>query len=196
MARTRREIVQSVLAVTAMAAAVHAKPSFAAGLSGSTWCMSRRPHFDRVMSAWAVKRFVDKDAKFVFAATIEEAPQGTTPIGFKTGEFSMHDERGTCFHKVTTKFGLLSDPALAVLDRMCTQGIQWFLHGKPVDMNDRYARWAMGILGVADSMSGDAHRNNRSDQDLLDRSFPMYDVLYDQIGFELKQGSKPKPGGH
>lgn len=193
MAQTRRKIVQSALAIATIA--LSAKTANAAAMaSGKTWCVSRRPHFDRVMSAWAIKRFVDKDAKFVFAATIEESPKDATPVGFKTGEFSMHDDRGTCFHKVTTKFELLRDPAIAVLDRMCTQGIQWFLHGKPVDMNDRYARWAMGILGVADSMSGDAVRHNRTDQELLDRSFPMYDVLYDQITFELKKGTGQKNG--
>src|SRR3984893_1946341 len=36
-------------------------------LRGRRWVTRRRPHVDRIASAWLIKRFIDPDATFVFA---------------------------------------------------------------------------------------------------------------------------------
>ena len=185
--KTRRNVLQSfAVAVTATTvAAVTKRASAAVTEHGKTWAISVHPHFDRVMAPWAVKRFIDKDAKFIFAAKIDDVPKDVIPMGFPTGELSMHDERGTCFHKLITKYKL-DDPAILVLDRINKQGVEWFLHGTPVDMNDRYARWAFGLLGLSDATLVVA----KSDQEVLDRGFPNYDALYAVITKELAKDKK------
>ncbi len=189
--KTRRDILQSVAAVAAVALA--GKSAFAALTeNGKTWCISDHPHFDRIMAPWAVQRFVDKSAKFVFAKTIEEVPKGAFAIGFNSGEFSRHDANGTCFHKVAVKYKLLEDPAIVVMDRINAQGIGWYLHNEPIDVNDRYARWAFGLLGLSDAMLGRARREQWSNQAILDRGMPMYDMLYDQIVVEQKKAAEKK----
>ncbi len=188
---TRRDLLQlgAVAAVAVGAASLGAKSASAAD-TGKTYCISRHPHFDRVMAPWAIKKFVDKDAKFVFAAKIEDAPKDSIPLGFKTGELSMHDENGTCFHKTVVKYKLGGDPAIAIMDKVNKQGVEWFLHGTAIDANDRYARWSYGLLGLSDALVGQVERENKPDQTLLDQGLPLYEALYQQITFELKNPKK------
>lgn len=190
--KTRRDILQTVAAVAAVS--LVSKGASAAGMAenGKTWCISDHPHFDRVMAPWLVQRFVDKAPKFVFAKTIEEVPKGAYAVGFDKGDFSRHDENGTCFHKVAVRYKLLDDPAIVVLDRVNAQGIGWYLHNEPIDNNDRYARWAYGLLALSDATIARAHRDNLSNQQILDRGMPLYDVLYDQIVIEQKKAAEKK----
>jgi hypothetical protein len=185
--QTRRDVLQSAIAVAAAKALFIKGASAAVTESDKTWGVSSHPHFDRVMAPWAVKRFVDKNAKFVFAPKLEELPKDAIPMGFPTGELSMHDDKGTTFHKVMVKYKI-DDPAMLVLDRVNKQAVEWFLHGTPVDMNDRYSRWSFGLLGLSDALllkGGDG-------QPVLDLGFPNYDALYDLITVELKKGQATK----
>ena len=150
--------------------------------NGKTYGVSTHPHFDRMMAPWAVKRFVDKNAKFIFATKIEELPKDAVPMGFRTGELSMHDVGGTCFHKTVVKYKI-DDPAIHAMDKMNAQAVEWFLHKTLVDMNDRYVRWGFGLLGLSDALL----RKAKSDQEVLDLGFPIYDALYEQITFELQK---------
>ncbi len=187
--QTRRDVLQSVaVAIGTVAAAKSA--SAALTENGKTWCVSIHPHFDRVMGPWAIKRFVDKDAKFVFATSvkIEDAVKGAIPIGFTTGELSMHDDKGTCYHKVLVKYQLLNDPALVILDRVNKALVDWDLSKTPVDMTDQYARWSFGLLGLANAILVIA----KNDQEALDRGFANFDALYQYITAELKKGDAKK----
>lgn len=193
---TRRDLIKS--AVTAAAAGATAlitsRASGALTENGKTWGVSNRPHFDRAMAPWAIKRFVDKNAKFVFGAKIEDLPKDAIPIGFSTGELSQYDPAGgTCFHKTVAKYKI-DDPAVLAMERMNTQalvwsranrqpGVDWKKQPVPVDMSDRYARWGFGMLGLADAF---AHKA-KSNQEMLDLNFPIYDALYELISAELKK---------
>src|SRR5467141_1802797 len=43
--------------------------------SGKIWLTRPRPEIDRVGSAWLISKFIDPDAKFVFAPTVEAVPE-------------------------------------------------------------------------------------------------------------------------
>ena len=189
--KTRRDILQTVAAVAAVSLASKSA-SAALTENGKTWCVSNHPHFDRVMAPWAIKRFIDKNAKFTFAEKIEDAPKDSIPLGFKTGEFGMHDENGSCFHKIVTKYKLLDDPAIAVMDRMNAQGLEWYLHGKDIDAKDRYARWAYGLLALSDAIALRSRTENWTNQRILDQGTPVFDLLYDQIVAEQKKAAEKK----
>lgn len=161
--------------------------------NGKTWGSSRRPHFDRAMALWLIKRFIDKDAKFVFADKIDQLPAGVIPVGFPTGELSaVEPVGGSCFHKVVQKYKV-DDPAILRLEkmnsetlvwtRMSREGADWSKQPVPVDMGDRYARWGFGLLGVSDAFA----RQVKTDQDSLDLNFPIFDAIYNLITLELKK---------
>ena len=75
-AQTRRDVLRSATTIGIAGAALTVVRPAAAALTenGKTYGVSTHPHFGRVMAPWAVKRFVDKNAKFIFA-TIEAAPR-------------------------------------------------------------------------------------------------------------------------
>lgn len=190
--RTRRTLLCAAVAAATVALPFDGSASSAHTGNGKPWGLSKRPHFDRVLAAWAIKRFIDTQAQFVFAEKIEDLAPNAMPVGFPTGELSAFEPAGgTCFHKTVVKYQL-DDPALLALDKMDSQAIVWnraMLQGGnwtgrtlPVDMEDRYARWSFGLLGLADAFQ----RKARSDQECLDLGFPIFDALYDLVAFELK----------
>jgi hypothetical protein len=56
-------------------------------LRGRQWVTRRRPHVDRIASAWLIKRFIDPDATFVFADP-REFPNGAIPFDTPGAELS------------------------------------------------------------------------------------------------------------
>src|SRR6266849_5879162 len=57
------------------------------GLRGRQWVTRRRPHVDRIASAWLIKRFIDPDATFVFADP-REFPKESVPFDTPGAELS------------------------------------------------------------------------------------------------------------
>jgi len=82
----------------------HAGQARAEAFRRRRWVTRPRPHVDRLASAWLVKRFVDPDAEFVFAAP-EEFPPDAVPFDAPDAEFSHHGEDCT-FETLIKRFGL------------------------------------------------------------------------------------------
>ena len=59
------------------------------------WVTRPRPHVDRIASAWLIKRFIDPEATFVFAAPAE-FPADAIPFDAPGVELSHHGEDCTC----------------------------------------------------------------------------------------------------
>ena len=68
-ARDKNEVIRELAAHLA----AHALPP-----AGSTWVTRPRPHIDRIASAWLIKRFIDPQARFVFA---DETDAARRPAG-------------------------------------------------------------------------------------------------------------------
>src|SRR5207247_7823688 len=62
-----------------------------AHFQGKTWLTRPRPEVDRVGSAWLIRRFIDRKAKFVFAAEASAYPQAI-PFDMFGADFSHHGE--------------------------------------------------------------------------------------------------------
>lgn len=73
-------------------------------LRGRRWVTRPRPHVDRIASAWLIKRFVDPEAEFVFAAP-DEAPADAIPFDMVGAEFGHHGEHCT-FETLLARSGL------------------------------------------------------------------------------------------
>ena len=63
--------------------------------AGRVWVTRPRPGVDRMASAWLITRFIDPQARFVFAASPESAPRGALPFDMFGVEFSHHGDRCT-----------------------------------------------------------------------------------------------------
>ena len=78
------------------------------------WATRKAPWVDRLASAWLIKRFVDRDARFVWIESPRQRPRRAVGFDFDGAEFSHVDNRIT-FEVLLTSFGLDHDPALTAL---------------------------------------------------------------------------------
>jgi len=81
-------------------------------LRGRRWVTRPRPHIDRIGSAWLIKRFIDPDAVFVFAAPAD-FPKDAIPFDAPGVELSHHGE--DCTFETLVKRVHLRDRRLARL---------------------------------------------------------------------------------
>jgi hypothetical protein len=75
------------------------------------WITRPHPHIDRTACAWLIRRFVDRDAAFGFAADAEAAAAlGGTPFDMRGVELGHHE--GRCSFETMLARYQLTDPAL------------------------------------------------------------------------------------
>lgn len=76
------------------------------------WTTRERIHIDRLCSAWLIRRFIDPDAKFVFAPE-SNLPKGAIQFDVFGAEFSHHGE--DCTFETLMKSFQLKDKALTAI---------------------------------------------------------------------------------
>jgi len=69
------------------------------------WVTRERPHIDRIACAWAIKKFVDLEAKFLFIKRNEKVPRGATPYDLPDVELGHHGEKCS-FESLIEKYKL------------------------------------------------------------------------------------------
>jgi hypothetical protein len=75
------------------------------------WVTRPRPHIDRTACAWLIRRFIDPEATFAFAADADGARAlGGTPFDIRGVELGHHESRCS-FETILHTHGL-TDPAL------------------------------------------------------------------------------------
>ncbi len=81
---------------------------------GRIWATRRRLWVDRVASAWLIRRFIDRDAKFQWLAKPSDCPKRALGFDFDGAAFTHVGDRVT-FETLLASFDLHADPALARL---------------------------------------------------------------------------------
>jgi hypothetical protein len=78
------------------------------------WATRKDPWVDRLASAWLIKRFIDRDAKFAWIDRPRERPKKAIGFDFDGAEFTHVGNRVT-FEVLVASFGLGNDPGLAAI---------------------------------------------------------------------------------
>jgi hypothetical protein len=78
---------------------------------GRLWVTRPRPGVDRMASAWLIRRFIDPQAQFGFAADQHVLPHDCVPFDMFGVEFSHHADNCT-FETLCSVFGI-QDPAVS-----------------------------------------------------------------------------------
>jgi hypothetical protein len=76
------------------------------------WATRKAPWVDRLASAWLIKRFIDREARFVWIARPSERPKKAIGFDYDGAEFT-HVKNRVTFEVLAAAFGLDQDPALA-----------------------------------------------------------------------------------
>jgi len=79
-----------------------------------TWATRERLWIDRVCSAWLIRRFIDRKAKFLWLKRIADCPKAAVGFDFDGAEFS-HVGGKVTFEVLVQSFGLETDVGLAAL---------------------------------------------------------------------------------
>lgn len=142
------------------------------------WVTRRRPKIDRVACPWLIRRFIDRDARFLFVDPPEVAAvareTGALPFDIDGVELS-HDGERCSFDTILKTFGLESEPSL--------QRLALIVRGADTARPD-LAPEASGLLAVSLGLSALAGDN---DHRLLKRGFVIYDGLYAWLRFAAEE---------
>ncbi len=133
------------------------------------WATRGDPWVDRLASAWLIKRFIDRDAKFAWIERPADCPRKAVGFDFDGAEFTHSGGRVT-FEVLAASFGLESDRALGAI-------------GAAVHFLD------VGGIPVADAKGLEtvlrgARENARSDDELLAQAMKIFDLFYSAYGKE------------
>ncbi|MCX7169399.1 MAG: chromate resistance protein [Proteobacteria bacterium] len=84
---------------------------------GRIWATRRTLWVDRVASAWLIRRFIDKDARFLWLASPTDCPQDALGFDFDGAAFT-HVGNHVTFETLLASFGLDADVGLVRLGAM------------------------------------------------------------------------------
>jgi hypothetical protein len=130
---------------------------------GRTWLTRPHPQIDRVGSAWLIRKFIDPEARFAFAAKI---PGHSKAVSFDMldAEFSHVNE--DCTYETLTKRFAVRDKAVRKIGEM--------IHD--ADLEDEKFQQPEGI-GLDRILKGWA-KEGVPDEEILRRGFECFDALY------------------
>jgi hypothetical protein len=74
------------------------------------WATRAGVHIDRAACAWLIRRFIDRDAEFVFVADLGEIPPDVTGFDIRGAELSHHG--ADCSFETVLRRYELDDPVL------------------------------------------------------------------------------------
>jgi hypothetical protein len=135
-------------------------------LRARVWVTRRGVYVDRMASAWLIRRFIDREARFKFVPSKGYAPEpGELRFDMYEGEFTHEGDH--CTFEVWVACRGLQDPALEAIGQI--------VHD--VDMKDnKYGREEAG--GIARLVEGIAAAHPDNSQ-RIDRGAAVFDDLYE-----------------
>ncbi|HZC56421.1 MAG TPA: chromate resistance protein ChrB domain-containing protein [Xanthobacteraceae bacterium] len=148
------------------------------------WITREHVKVDRVACPWLIKKFVDKDAEFLFAPPDEVMDKvsrlGAIPYDVKNVELGHHGKECS-FEAILKKYNLTSDPALMLLGKI--------VNGADTDNTLYQQAEGPGLEAIAD---GFRRLGYKDDHELNAAEWIVYDALYAYCQEMVRQG---KPNG-
>jgi hypothetical protein len=135
-----------------------------ASFQGRVWITRPRPGVDRMASAWLIRRFVDRQARFGFAADRESVPDQGVPFDMFGVEFS-HQGEGCTFETLCAVFDL-DAPALS--------RIAAIVH----DLDLKDGKFGAPECSTVGAMIEGLQLAYQDDDALLEQGMTMFDSLY------------------
>lgn len=151
-------------------------PLDAAAYQGRLWATRRHLWVDRVASAWLIRRFIDRQARFMWLDTPADCPPDALGFDFDQASFTHVGERVT-FEVLLASFGLGGDAGLVRLGAM--------VHA--LDVGGAFVPEASGF----EAMLSGARQRARDDDLLLQEISLVLDALYRHFSTESTLAPSP-----
>ncbi|PZR25994.1 MAG: AraC family transcriptional regulator [Azospira oryzae] len=131
------------------------------------WITRERPKIDRIACPWLIKRFVDKEAEFIYVPFDQAIPKSkelnAIPFDLPAVEYTHYGDE--CTFDYIIKKHKLNDVALKVMAVI--------VRGADTDRHD-IASQSSGLWAISAGLS----HNVKDDQVLLEKGMMIYDALY------------------
>jgi hypothetical protein len=148
------------------------------------WITREHVKVDRVACPWLIRKFVDKDAEFLFARPDKVMAEATRldaiPYDVKDVELGHHGKECS-FEAILKKYKLTGDPALVLLGRI--------VNGADTDNTLYHQAEGPGLQAIAE---GFRRIGFKDDHELNTAEWIVYDALYEYCREMIKRG---KPEG-
>lgn len=131
---------------------------------GRLWVTRPRPGVDRMASAWLIRRFIDPQARFGFAADRQAVADAGIPFDMFGGEFTHEGDRCT-FETLCHRFAM-QDPAVARLAAI--------VH----DLDLKDARFGAAEAETVGALITGLQLAHADDDELLAQGMTMFEALY------------------
>ena len=138
------------------------------------WITRARPKVDRVACPWLIKRFIDREAEFLYVAPDEvmETARRENAIPFDVANVELGHQGAECSFDAIIKKYQLTDPALQQLALI-----------------EQITPESSGLEAIAEGF----RLVFRDDHELLERESSVYDALYAYCQQAIARDT-PKPG--
>ena len=134
------------------------------------WITRERVKVDRVACPWLIRKFIDRDAEFLFVPTdavmTVAARENAIPYDVKDVELGHHGKECS-FDAIVKKYDLGEDPAMALLAKI--------VNGADTDNSLWSQPEAAGLNAVAE---GFRHLGFKDDHAINSAQWIVYDALY------------------
>jgi len=146
------------------------------------WITRERPKIDRIACPWLIKRFIDKEAEFIYVP-FEQVPQkakelDAIPFDIPGVEYTHYND--ACTFDYFIKKHEINDPAVHTMATI--------VRGADTDRHNLAAQ-ASGLWAIS---SGLAY-NYKNDHELLEKGMVLYDAIYSWAKFLQKEKHTQQP---
>ena len=134
------------------------------------WITRENANVDRIACPWLIKRFVDKDAEFLYVPRDEvmSAASKHNAIPYDVPDVELGHVDGRCsFESIMVKYNLMNDPGLIELAKI--------VHAADVSSDIDSSPEGRGLKAIA---HGFALVHGLEDHKKIELETPMYDALY------------------
>lgn len=153
------------------------------------WATRELVHFDRVASAWLIKRFIDKEADFVFLPPHRRAPADAISFGFAGAQFESHNGGATTFGRIVASYRP-DDPVLNVISELVLESVRYVMNGSDKDSSASSGHREATLLGLTEGVM----LSSPTDQACVEGCWPIYDALYARLNVgALVEAALPAP---
>jgi len=135
------------------------------------WITRKNVKVDRVACPWLIRRFVDKDAEFIFVEEdrLLQAAESVKAIPYdapRIPEVKLNHRGQRCSFEAIIEDYKISDPAL--------QRLALIVRAADVKGQEHVAPEGVGLRSIAEGFAA----MGLADEERLARQFPLYDALY------------------
>jgi len=136
------------------------------------WITRKNIKVDRVACPWLIRRFVDKDAEFIFVeeSDLLREADSMKAIAYdapRIPEIKLNHRGERCSFEAIIEDYKISDPAL--------QRLALIVRAADVKGQEHVAPEGIGLRSIAEGFAA----MGLSDEERMARQFPVYDALYE-----------------